>query len=111
MPAAATTRDMRAPRLLTGAFWSGVGLAPLALLIMVVGGSAGAIEVALALGLVSIVLIGLSISMRREDVPVRSEIEQLVYDEVDTLRDDIREDIAHAARSTHKSLADRIVHL
>jgi hypothetical protein len=111
MPAAETTRNKPAPRLLTIAFWAGVGLAPLALLIMVVGASAGAIEVALALGLIAIVLIGVSMALRNDSVPVKNEVEQLVYDEIDTLRDDIREDITHAARSTHKALADRIVQL
>jgi hypothetical protein len=109
MPAAGSTGGRRSGRFPTVLFWSGVGLAPLAALLLVVGQGALPLQVAAALAVLAVVLIGLSITLRRDGDAIRTEVENLVFDEIDALRDGIRDDISHAARATHRSLADQIV--
>lgn len=109
MPAAETTATsgLRSAKLLQLLFWAGVGLTPLAALLLLVG-SGFVLQVAAVLAVLVVLLIGLSIALRREGDSVRSEVEELVYEEMDSLRDDIRGDITHAARATHGQLMERI---
>jgi hypothetical protein len=109
MPAADSTEGRRGGRLVKVLFWIGVGLAPLAALLLLFGQGAGLLKLAAVLAVLAVVLIGLSITLRAGGGALGGDVEDLVYDEIDTLRDDLREDIAHAARQTHKALADKIV--
>jgi hypothetical protein len=111
MPAAGSTGQRRSGPLPSVLFWSGVGLAPLAALLLLIGQGSLLLPVGAVLALLAGVLLAVSITLRSSGVNVKSEIEQVVFDEIDGLRDDIRDDISHAARATHKSLADRIVAL
>ena len=95
----------RGGRLLTAVFWAGVCLAPLAALLLLLG-HGGALRVAAVLALLSVVLIGVSITLRRE--VVRDEVEDVLFDEVDMLRQDVRADITTAARATHRAFGEKL---
>ncbi|GAB3868850.1 hypothetical protein ACFPIJ_05530 [Dactylosporangium cerinum] len=107
MPAAETTGGRPSTKLLQILFWAGVGLAPLAALLLLFGGGF-VLQLAAVLAVLVVVLIGLSIALRPDNENVRSEIEEAMFEELDTLRDDIRGDITHAARATHGQLVERI---
>ncbi|MEV0130789.1 hypothetical protein AB0H83_20290 [Dactylosporangium sp. NPDC050688] len=107
MPGAETTGGVRSAKLLQILFWAGVGLAPLAALLLLFGGGF-VLQLAAVLAVGVVVLIGLSIALRPDHENVRSEIEEAMFEELDTLRDDIRGDITHAARATHSQLVERI---
>ncbi|MEU0553040.1 hypothetical protein [Dactylosporangium sp. NPDC006015] len=107
MPAAETTGGRPSAKLLQILFWAGVGLAPLAALLLLVGGGF-VLQLAAVLAVGVVVLIGLSIALRPDNDNVRSEVEEAVFEEMDTLRDEIRGDITHAARATHGQLVERI---
>src|SRR5262249_8894248 len=111
MPAA-DTQQRRAGMLLPGLLWAGVGLAPVAaLLVLLSGDSTGLMRLAVLLAVVAVVLIGVSLALRREPGSVRDPGEDMIFEELDILRDDLREDIKTAARATHKSLGERVVNL
>ncbi|GLL04343.1 hypothetical protein [Dactylosporangium matsuzakiense] len=110
MPAAETTGPpgvKRSTQLLQLLFWGGVGLAPLAALLFLVG-SGFILQFAAVIGLLAVVLIGLSIALRREGETVKGEVEEMMYEEIDTLRENVRADITHAARQTHGQLMERM---
>ncbi|GAA1822494.1 hypothetical protein GCM10009682_48560 [Luedemannella flava] len=104
MPVSVSQQDQRGARPLVILFWSGVGVAPLAALLFLVG----ATRFAGVLALVAMVLIGLSITLRRDTDAVRIELQETLLGELDQLRNDVREDVATASRNTHRSLTDRI---
>jgi hypothetical protein len=101
-------RPPRGGRLLTGLFWAGVGLAPLAGLILLLGGGSGSMKAAAFLAVLAVVLIGLSIALRPDATAVRAEVEETLLDEIEMLREDVRDDIATAARATHQAFDERV---
>jgi len=101
----------RSGRALTVVFWFGVGLAPLAALVLILGGSQGSMKIAAVLALLAVVLIGLSITLRKDTDSVRLELEDTILDEVDALREDVRHDIATAARATHRQFSEKLQYL
>jgi hypothetical protein len=103
--------EQRGGRLLTVVFWAGVGLAPLAALILMVGRGAGPMKIAAVLAVLAVVLIGISITLRKDVETVRQEIEDTILDEVDALREDVRNDIATAARATHRQFSEKLQYL
>lgn len=112
MPAADTQRRRAGLPLLSGLLWAGVGLAPVAaLLVLLSGDSTGLMRLAVLLAVVAVVLIGVSMALRRGPDSVRDQVEDMIFEELDILRDDLREDITMAARATHKSLGERVVNL
>jgi hypothetical protein len=109
MPAPESQQDERRDtRLTTGLFWGGVGLAPLAALLLLLGQEGGALRVAAVLAILAVVLIGLSITLRGNSDAVRVELEEVLYEEIDALRNDVREDIGTAARATHKAFGEKL---
>ncbi len=108
MPASETQEGRRGGRLLTVVFWIGVGLAPLAALLVLVSSRDAALRVAAVLAILAVVLIGLSIMLRPDASSVRIELEETLLDEIDMLRDDVREDISTAARATHKAFSEKL---
>ncbi|MCW6008318.1 hypothetical protein K1W54_27800 [Micromonospora sp. CPCC 205371] len=108
MPASQPPSERRGARLLTMLFWAGVGLAPLAALLLLLGQGAGALRVAAVLAVLAVVLIGLSITLRRDAESVRLDMEETLLEEVDMLREDVRNDIATAARATHKAFSEKL---
>lgn len=108
MPASETQQEgRRGGRLLTVVFWIGVGLAPLAALLLLVGGASG-VKVAAVLAILAVVLVGLSVMLRPDAGSLRVELEETMLDEIDMLREDVRQDITTAARATHKSFSEKL---
>src|SRR5262245_40348326 len=107
MPSSTDQHNAHRAKVLAGLFWSGVGLVPLAVLIMLVA-SGGLLKVAAFIAMVSVVLIGVSITLRRDPETVRVELHDTILDEVDQLRHDVREEVNAAARNTHRALTERM---
>ncbi|HEY2674755.1 MAG TPA: hypothetical protein VGJ07_30850 [Rugosimonospora sp.] len=108
MPASETQQEgRRGGRLLTVVFWIGVGLAPLAALLLLIGGASG-LKVAAVLAILAVVLVGLSVMLRPDAGSLRVELEETMLDEIDMLREDVRQDITTAARATHKSFSEKL---
>lgn len=105
---AAEQQVIRRERLLQGLFWGGMALAPLAVLVLLFGQSAGAQRVAITLSVLTIVLLAISIGMRPSVEMLRVDIEHRILDELERVRVRSREDIATAARNTHRALTDQI---
>jgi hypothetical protein len=89
-------------------FWVGVGLAPLAVLVVLFGGSTGALRIAVAFAVLSIVALAVSIAMRPSVEMVRVDIEHRFLDEVERVRAGSREEVSLAARNTHRVLTEQI---
>ena len=70
------SQEARRGKLLQGLFWGGVGLAPLAILILLFGQSTGALRVAVTLSILTIVMLAVSIALRPSVEMVRVDIEQ-----------------------------------
>lgn len=102
------SQEARRGKLLQGLFWGGVGLAPLAILILLFGQSTGALRVAVTLSVLTIVMLAVSIALRPSVEMVRVDIEHRVLDEMERMRLRAREDITTAARNTHRVLTDKI---
>jgi hypothetical protein len=95
-----------------GLLWTGVGLAPVAaLLVLVAGANNDLVRFAMLLAIIAVAFIGTSLVLRRDPEAVRDQFEELLFDELDVLRDDMREDITTAARATHKAFGDRMASL
>jgi hypothetical protein len=109
MPASETQKQRGA--LLTVVFWVGIGLTPLAAaLVMLTGGGTG-LRLACVLGILATALIGLAVMLRPDGASVRTEVEEMVFEELDVLREDVREDISTAARATHKAFSEKLQQL
>jgi hypothetical protein len=108
MPAPDSQDERRDERLTNGLFWGGVGIAPLAALLLLVGRSGGPLRIAAVLAILAVVMIGLSITLRGNSDALRVELEEILYEEIDALRKDVREDIGTAARATHKSFGEKL---
>src|ERR1700738_401531 len=102
-------KDARRGKLLQGLFWGGIGLAPLAMLILLFGGqSTGSLRIAVILSVLTVVGVAVSIAMRPSVEMVRVDIEHRVLDEVEHVRAMAREDVNVATRNTHRALSERI---
>jgi len=108
MSARETSDESRRKPLLTVLFWSGVGLAPMAALLLLVGDGNGPLRIAAVLAVLAVVLIGLSIALRGDADSVRVELEETLLEELDDLRGELRGEIATAARNTHRTLGERL---
>ncbi|MGK5743220.1 hypothetical protein [Micromonospora sp. URMC 103] len=93
----------RSPTLLTVLFWSGVGLAPVAALILLVADGNGPLRFAAVLAILAVVLIGLSIALRRDGDGGEARVEELL-DEMDQLRRELRGEIVAAAQRGNQAL-------
>ncbi len=107
MPAS-EIQDVRRGKLLQGLFWGGVGLASLAILILLFGQGIGALRVAVIVSVLTIVMLAVSVVLRPSMELVRIDIEERVLNEVDRVRARAREDVTTAARNTHRALSDKI---
>ena len=110
MPAS-DVHDPRRGKLLQGLFWGGVGLAPLAMLILLFGQSTGSLRVAVILSVLTVVAVSVSIAMRPSVDMVQVDIEHRFLDELERVRAMTREDVNVAARNTHRALSERIYEL
>ncbi|MEV6965856.1 hypothetical protein AB0M47_12150 [Hamadaea sp. NPDC051192] len=111
MPASSESPERQNVKLPTGLLWAGVGVAPLAALALLIGSGDRSLRAAIGLALLSVVLIGLAIVLRPAPDSVKVELEDTIYDEIDVVREDVRNDITTAARATHRAFAERFQHL
>ncbi|MDG4822432.1 hypothetical protein O7635_11285 [Asanoa sp. WMMD1127] len=105
------TTDDEEPRgrpLLKLLFWAGIGLAPIAMLLLLLADGNGPLRIAAVLAVLAVVLIGLSIGLRSDSDALRGELEDMVADEIDGLQGDVRRDIETAARATHRQLGEKL---
>ncbi|MEU4774125.1 hypothetical protein [Micromonospora sp. NPDC023644] len=101
MPAPVAPADKHIP-LPTVFFWAGVALAPVAALILLVADSNGPLRFAAVLAITAVVLIGLSIALRRDGAgPARTEE---LLDEIEQLRRELRGEIVAAAQRGNQAL-------
>ncbi len=107
MPAS-ENQDIRRGRVLHGLFWGGVGLAPLAVLVLLFGASVGSLRIAVTLSVLTIVALAVSIALRPGVEMVRVDIEHRVLDEMERVRGQAREDVRLAGRNTHRALTEKI---
>jgi hypothetical protein len=107
---ASDAQKQRGP-LLTVMFWLGIGLTPLAAALVLLSSGATGLRLAGVLAILALVLIGLAIMLRPDATAVRSEVEEMVFEELDVLREDVREDISTAARATHKAFSEKLQQL
>ncbi|HEX6970426.1 MAG TPA: hypothetical protein VF174_16660 [Micromonosporaceae bacterium] len=108
MPAPDATTHKGGRPLLTVLFWIGVGLAAIAAVLLLVADSNGLLRIAAVLALLSVVLIGLSVSLRGDAGSLRDELEEVLFEEIDGLHRDVRKDIETAARATHRSFGEKL---
>lgn len=101
MPAPVIPDARRQPRLLTVLFWAGVGLAPVAALILLVADGNTPLRFAAVLAIVAVVLIGLSIALRPDGDAARADE---LLDEIEELRRELRAEIVAAAQRGNQAL-------
>lgn len=111
MPASDTRDDQRGERVYSILFWVGVALAPIAALMLLISSGTGGLKGALGVVIISVILIGVSIIMRRDGEGLRTELEETVFDEIDALRADVRADISQAAQATHRAFGEKLQYL
>lgn len=98
-------------RWLPDVFWIGVGLAPVAALMLLLSQGGAPLRVAAVLAIFSVVLIGLSVTLRQDLDGVRVELEESVLEEADAIREETREDIVTVARKIHTALREEVADL
>ena len=106
--------ERQSARQLTAMIWAGVGLVPVAVLIVLVGGGDRSLRFAVLLMAVSVVLVGASLLIRNDPELLRMDVADRVADQTDALRDELREEVAAAARATHhrvQALQDEVARL
>jgi hypothetical protein len=101
-------QDAKRGRLLQGFFWGGVGLATLAMLVLLFSQSVVVLRVAVILCVVAIMMLAISIVLRPSVEMVRVDIEEHIIGEVERVRMRARDDISTAARNTHRVLSEKI---
>lgn len=105
MSASQTRRDRRG-RWLSVLFWTGVALALPAVLSLLLGQGESSLRLAAVLVILCVVFIGLSIALRGDAGAFRVQVESLVLDEIDALREENRENIVAVARKLHSTLQE-----
>jgi hypothetical protein len=104
--------EQRSARLLTALVWGGVALAPIAVLVALIGGGDASLRFAVLLLAVAIVLIGSSMLIRNDPTLLRLDIDDRLAQGIEAVREGMRDEIAAAARATHhrvQTLQDDIV--
>lgn len=86
-------------------FWVGIGLAPVAALLLLVAEGDGLLRIVAVLAVLAVVLIGLSITLRGDNETIRLAMHKTLLEEIDMLREDLRNDIARAA---HSAVGERL---
>ncbi|MFI7509391.1 hypothetical protein ACIBSS_21465 [Micromonospora aurantiaca] len=103
MPASVAPADKSTPALLTVLFWVGVGLAPLAALILLIADGNGSLRFGAVLAILAVVLIGLSIALRPESGSGGAASEEM-REELAQLRRELRAEIVAAAQRGNQAL-------
>src|SRR5882757_9475177 len=92
MPDRDTEQQERSARLLRALIWAGVGLAPVAAIVVLVGSGGGSTRFAVLLIAVCVVLVGSSMLVRSDPRLLEMEVEGRVAEAVAVLRDKLREE-------------------
>ncbi|MEU8069468.1 hypothetical protein AB0B20_06910 [Micromonospora sp. NPDC049151] len=103
MPASVAPTDKSTPTVLTVLFWVGVGLAPLAALILLIADGNGSLRFGAVLAILAVVLIGLSMALRPEGGSDDAATEEL-REELAQLRRELRAEIVAAAQRGNQAL-------
>jgi hypothetical protein len=82
----AFSRGRGGGRRLAWLFWSGVGLAPLAALLLAVGQGTGPLRAAAVLAILAVIFIGLSVVFREDPADIREDLTDQIRREVDLVR-------------------------
>ncbi len=93
--------ERHSERLLPALVWGGVTLAPIAVLVALVGGGGPSLRFAVLLLAVAVILIGSSLLIRNDPVLMKLELDDRLARHTDDLRAELRDEIAAAARATH----------
>ncbi|MFY1634662.1 hypothetical protein ACN27F_15520 [Solwaraspora sp. WMMB335] len=88
--------------------WGGLALAPLAAVLLLLGDGDGSMRLAMVIAIASVVLIGLSITLRGGMETMRADMEDVLVEEMDVLREDVRNDISTAVRATHRAFGEKM---
>jgi hypothetical protein len=89
-------------------FWGGVGLAPLAALLILFGEGGMPVRMGAVMGVMAPVMIGISFAMRPDPETIRLHFEETLLEELDLLRGEVREEIANSARTSHQMVGERL---
>jgi hypothetical protein len=89
-------------------FWGGVGLAPLAALLILLGAGGTPVRIGAVMGVMAPVMIGISFAMRPDPETIRLHFEETLLEELDLLRGEVREEIANSARASHQMVGERL---
>ncbi len=108
MPAQDAPEEPRGRSMATILFWVGVGLAPVAALLLLIGQSNGPLRIAAVLAIVAVVLIGLSITLRSDAESVRLDLEENLLQEIDELRAELRQEIANVTRASQQAFGAQL---
>ena len=106
--------ERHSTRQLTAMIWAGLGLVPVAVLIVLAGSGDRSLRFAVLLVAVSVVLVGASLLIRNDPELLRMDVADRVADETGTLREELRGEVAAAARATHhrvQALQDEVARL
>src|SRR5215203_2779922 len=102
--------DRRTSAAPTVLLWIAIGLAALAGLLILAGGGGLLLRIGGLLVVLSAALVGISQALARSGGAGRG-IDGYAGDEIEALRSDVRADITHAAKTTHRVLAEKIAGL
>jgi hypothetical protein len=108
MPATQNRPGQQSGQLAPMLFWVGVGLTPLAVLLLLFSGGSGALRLGVVLVVAAVVLTGLAMKLRLDSGGGPGDLDDAVYQEMDALRDMLRQEIAGAVGASHRSLADQV---
>ncbi|HEY8472229.1 MAG TPA: hypothetical protein VIL37_06275 [Natronosporangium sp.] len=89
-------------------FWGGIGLAPLAALLILLGGAGATVRLGAVLGVIAPVMIAVSFALRPDPDSIRLQFEETLLEELDLLRSEVREEIAKSARTSHQMVGERL---
>lgn len=108
MPDVNAAGARRGAQLFPVLFWGGVGLAPLAALLILLGSGGTPVRIGAVLGVLAPVLIGVSFAFRPDPDSIRLHFEETLLEELDLLRAEVREEIATSARASHQMVGERL---
>lgn len=89
--------------------WVGVGLAPLAAVLLLVGGAGQ--RLGGALGVLAVAVIGLSVALRTPPAAATGGWDDRLFDEFDAVRAELRAEIANAAQANQHAVSEQLMAL
>ncbi len=108
MPGAQTQQVNGDTKLPSVVFWTGMGLTPLAAVLVFLTEGSSSARIAAAVAILGVALVGLSVMLRPDARSAGADLEALVAEEIEVLRQDVRQDITSAVQASHANLAERL---